>query len=453
MAFAAVAVSFSVATAYSQYRSLAIDRVAAQIAGRLAPGIQHLAAARAGLRHFQSLVSEFAGREDVSAPGDVLEPEWRQFDQEFQEFLALKPFHAEEASRTRLSQELTSLNQIIARLLAQGWAADVPSVRKINRDELRPGIEQLAQTALEVLQLDARRAREQADSIDSIRETSMWIAFSLDGVGIALTCLAGWLLLLWLKRGARVREAHRQLLKERADELEQFSARLAHDILGPISTAAIAIDYCAQQQPPQDMVRMLSRGRSALRRVRKISDALLEFARSGALPKAGVLCSVREVVAEVVDEIRGAAADANAQLDVGPIVSCMVACADGLVISLLSNLLRNAIKYLGEQPKRRIALRVLDRDLRVRFEVEDTGPGLPDGLEASVFEAYVRGPANFAEGIGLGLATVKRIAVAHGGRVGVRSSRGEGCLFWFELPKAAAQACDPADLPGAQPSP
>ena len=42
-------------------------------------------------------------------------------------------------------------------------------------------------------------------------------------------------------------------------------------------------------------------------------------------------------------------------------------------------------------------------------------------------------------GIGLRLATVKRLAEAHGGGVGVDSSPGSGCTFWFELPKALAQ--------------
>jgi hypothetical protein len=60
-------------------------------------------------------------------------------------------------------------------------------------------------------------------------------------------------------------------------------------------------------------------------------------------------------------------------------------------------------------------------------------------MEAAVFEPYVRGPDNHQPGIGLGLATVKRVAEAHGGRVDVRSIARVGCRFGLELPCAASE--------------
>lgn len=105
-----------------------------------------------------------------------------------------------------------------------------------------------------------------------------------------------------------------------------------------------------------------------------------------------------------------------------------------------TNLAYNAIKYIGDGPVRHIEVRVLDKGASVRVEVEDTGPGLPPDLEANVFEPYVRGRATNQPGLGLGLATVKRMAESHGGSVGVRSTVGQGCTFWFELPKATTAA-------------
>jgi signal transduction histidine kinase len=118
---------------------------------------------------------------------------------------------------------------------------------------------------------------------------------------------------------------------------------------------------------------------------------------------------------------------------------------------MVANLARNAIKYIGDGPVRRIDVRVHDKGDHVRFEIEDTGPGLPEGLDAHVFDPYVRGPHATQPGIGLGLATVKRLVEAHGGRVGVVSVAGRGCTFWFELPGAhEASAAEPAERTAVQ---
>jgi signal transduction histidine kinase len=109
---------------------------------------------------------------------------------------------------------------------------------------------------------------------------------------------------------------------------------------------------------------------------------------------------------------------------------------------------RNAIKYVGEGPDRRVAVRAARIDGVVRIEVEDNGPGLPEGLGARSFEPFVRGAGSREPGIGLGLATVKKITEAHGGRVDVRSIPGRGARFGIELPAVEQGPAPIAPLPG-----
>ncbi|GAC1603686.1 MAG: hypothetical protein NVS4B10_16340 [Myxococcales bacterium] len=125
-----------------------------------------------------------------------------------------------------------------------------------------------------------------------------------------------------------------------------------------------------------------------------------------------------------------------------------MACSTGALLSVLGNLLRNALKYIGDGDRRLVTLRVAAGRGRVRIEVEDTGPGIPaESLDAKVFHAYVRGPGAAQPGIGLGLATVQKLVLAHGGAVGVKAAPAGGALFWVELPRAM----DPERVPAPAP--
>jgi signal transduction histidine kinase len=93
---------------------------------------------------------------------------------------------------------------------------------------------------------------------------------------------------------------------------------------------------------------------------------------------------------------------------------------------------------MGNATERRVVVRVALRGGMARVEVVDTGPGIPPGAEHRIFEPYVRGHTE-GLGIGLGLATVKRLVLAHGGRLGVLPNEGRGCTFWVELPVAAPE--------------
>src|SRR5262249_41882777 len=147
-------------------------------------------------------------------------------------------------------------------------------------------------------------------------------------------------------------------------------------------------------------------------------------------------------------ELRPTASEALIDFIVEPPPACSVAASPGVLTSMLANLVRNAIKYMGEARVRRIEVSVGDRGDLIHFAVADTGPGLPPELREHVFEPYVRGRNSRQPGIGLGLATVRKMAEAHGGRVGVESRLGRGTTFWFELPRATREV----EIPRVPPS-
>ena len=100
----------------------------------------------------------------------------------------------------------------------------------------------------------------------------------------------------------------------------------------------------------------------------------------------------------------------------------------------LENLLENAVKY--SPPHSRVVLEVKGIGPEVQFAVKDQGPGIPPQDLPHLFEAFFRGEtSSHQQGFGLGLATVKQVVAAHGGRIWVETDSGKGTTFYFTLPR------------------
>ncbi len=109
---------------------------------------------------------------------------------------------------------------------------------------------------------------------------------------------------------------------------------------------------------------------------------------------------------------------------------------EGLV-TVLVNLLDNALKYTGEG--QRITLRCRTEKGEVIYEVGDDGPGIAPGEQRRIFERFYQSDRRLSrtyEGVGLGLSIVRGMVRAHGGSVSVKSAPGKGSVFAVRLPAA-----------------
>jgi signal transduction histidine kinase len=276
-----------------------------------------------------------------------------------------------------------------------------------------------------------------ARQMEEIRGASRRDLLILNGLCVVLAAI----LLTWAvlsgRRHRKLQDRHLLDSDERAREMEVFAGRVAHDILSPLSSASLALDKLADSRDPE-VSRVAARGDRGIARVRVRAtvDGLLEFAQAGAQPD-GAATDVVEVAQEVAEGLQESAAAAGVSIEVDAERSGFtVGATRGVLMSILTNLTQNAVKYIGDAPEKNVSARVFEQAERVHVDVRDTGSGVPPHLEHLVFVPYFRTRDRVASGLGLGLATVKRLVEAHGGQVGVRSTLGRGSVFWFELPSA-----------------
>jgi signal transduction histidine kinase len=451
---AGIAVAFIASTLIAQRTSVDIEAEALSISVAVAPSIEAISGARTELRHLESVVTQQIEQGNRRpARGEDVAAVRRELDLRLSKYVS----DGEKTARLLASfhEAIRALDLAAERAIVLARQGAEPRVVRRAEDQLHLLSDAATNVGAQLIERDAERARTAAQQIERVRRRSNHAALLLNALCGAVAAAVA--LLVWRsqRRYQRLSQAHGTVLEKRADELEQFSARVAHDILGPLGAVGMAL--AVAERPgctPATRATALARGNASLQRVQRLVDGLLDFARAGAQPGPASGAEVLPTVEGLVDELSSEAARARVTLQVTGMEPCSVACSTGALLSVLGNLLRNALKYMGNSERRLVTLRILAGRGRVRFEVEDTGPGIPAGLGARVFQPYVREPGSAQPGIGLGLATVEKLVVAHGGAVGVKPAPSAGALFWVELPRAmdpeVAQKASSARLPVGQ---
>lgn len=416
------------------------------VVGDTAPSIVVLQAATVDLGELDVLVREKLLGQGVRAlVDDEIAARHAAFARNVHTYLGLPIDPGETQVRIRLQQASEALDRVLARVAETQGPAPPDLVSAFDG-----AVNRLDTTLLDGVTLNTEIEERAVASLRSVRRMALPAAIVLQVVCVTAAAAVLALAFRVLHDTAEAATASRRLLEEKTNELEAFSSRIAHDLMSPLMSVGIALaaaEPCLDAPERERVHRMVVRAGSSLQHVRMMTSDLLEFARAGATPPPNVEADAATVARAVADDLTPFAEEARVELRIEIGTRRRVRCSAGALTSVLTNLVQNAVKHLDAAPTRRVTLRARNDGDIIRFEVQDTGPGIDPADHERIFEPYVQG-RNRAGGLGLGLATVKRIVEAHGGRVGVESERGKGACFWVTVPAIAAA---PARAEGGRP--
>ena len=214
----------------------------------------------------------------------------------------------------------------------------------------------------------------------------------------------------------------------------RFLAAASHDILQPLNAARLYASAFAERPRAAGAAKLASHVDGSLEVVEGIISELLDIAKfdAGAMRSEMVPLQLDELLRELEREFAPHAAAKGLKLRVAR--SSAIVSTDRLLLRrLLQNLLSNAIKYTSAGG---VLVGARRRGVRVLLEVWDSGVGIAEAQQAAIFEEFKRLPegALQAQGLGLGLSIVRRIADLLATPLEVRSAPGRGSVFRLSLP-------------------
>jgi signal transduction histidine kinase len=220
-----------------------------------------------------------------------------------------------------------------------------------------------------------------------------------------------------------------------------FVARVSHELKTPVAVLLNAAETMANPKvnDPADQARCTAIVHERVRDLARLLDRLLDVCRIDAdvLPVARRAVDMPAYLRRTVPRLcEGVGLPmSRVSLDFNGDAPAVVQADEAALDLVLRNLLENVVKHAGDGP---VVVTCAADDRSVTVTVADSGPGVPRGEEKRIFRKFYRvedSMRSAAPGHGLGLALVKALVEAHGGRIGVTPGPTGGAAFYFRLAK------------------
>ena len=240
-----------------------------------------------------------------------------------------------------------------------------------------------------------------------------------------------------------LKETEQKLIiaRDKAEELDRlksaFLANMSHEIRTPLNAIVGFSSLLAEtdsRSERQEYIKIVQENNELL--LQLISDILdLSKIEAGTFNFVYTNVDVNETCSEIIKSM-GMKVSKGVELIFGELFpECYIYTDKNRFTQVISNFINNALKFT-QQGSITLGYEQVSHQ-KIKFYVRDTGMGIPEEKQKSVFERFVK-LNTFVQGTGLGLSICKSIVSQMGGEIGVDSTEGVGSCFWFTHPYHAA---------------
>lgn len=237
-------------------------------------------------------------------------------------------------------------------------------------------------------------------------------------------------------------ETAQKALIQAQSHKDEFIASVGHELRTPMN-AILGLNGVLQTElrDQPEHLEIAEHIRLSTEQLLRLVNDILDFSQleAGRLKLLEKPVLLAHALHSAVDAYRPRALEKSLQLqlEIDPLLPAWVRVDEQRLRQILNNLLDNAIKFTSQG---QIWVRAKALQECIRFEVQDTGRGIPEDRQLQIFNRFEHADIQTNRaygGTGLGLAICERLVSLQRGRIGVRSAAGQGALFWLELPLQA----------------